>query len=78
VIVTWIRDRRIFRDRVAAEADRLQAKHGRAAFATAAIAARAPNAEWRFAEAVRDEIGRRIGYRRQAEVHASRFLARAG
>ncbi|HYG27138.1 MAG TPA: hypothetical protein VD906_09540 [Caulobacteraceae bacterium] len=76
MIVTWLKERREFRDRVGAEADRLQAQHGRAAYATAAIAARTVGGDWRFAEAVRDELGRRIGYRRPAEEHQL-FLARA-
>lgn len=78
MIVTWFKERREFRDRVSAEADRLHAEHGRAAYATAAIAARTVQSDWRFAQAVRDELGRRIGYRRQREDEGSPFMARAG
>lgn len=78
MIVTWFKERRDFRLRVLAEADRLQAEHGRAAYATAAIAARAVSGDWRFAEAVRDELGRRIGYRRTADDDGHPFMARAG
>ena len=77
MVVSWFRERREFRDRVIAEADRLQAEDGRAAYATAAIAARTVQSDWRFAQAVRDELGRRIGYRRQREDEGSPFMARA-
>lgn len=77
MIVTWFKERRDFRARVVAEADRLQAAHGRAAYATASIAARTVSGHWRFAVAVRDEVGRRIGYRRPAEDESSPFMARA-
>ena len=77
MLMTWIRGRRDFRAKVREEADRLQAEHGRAAYATASIAARTVQGDWRFAQAVRDEVGRRIGYRRPANDPAPLYLAGA-
>ena len=56
MVATWFKQRREFRDRVAAEVERLQAEHGHAAYVMAATAARSPLGDWRFAEAVRDGL----------------------
>jgi len=63
MVATWFKQRRVYRDRVSAEVVRLQAEYGHAAYVMAATAARSPLGDWRFAEAVRDELGRRTGNR---------------
>lgn len=76
MVATWFKQRREFRERVAAEVGRLQAEHGHAAYVVAATAARSPLEDWRFAEAVRDELGRRTG-NRLPDVADRRYVARA-
>lgn len=76
MVATWFRQRREFRERVTAEVERLQAEHGHAAYVMAATAARSPLGDWRFAEAVRDELGRRTG-NRLPDVAERQYVARA-
>lgn len=70
----WFRKRREFRQRVSAEADRLQQEHGFEAYARASIAARSPNDDYEFRYAVRNEVARRIGHQPGLDNATRRFM----